>query len=65
MVAQLVRIASGTVRLYGLMTANIFGQHAFDPSKPKGAGDFTIGLGNAAKPQAAEWRANELYLLCG
>ena len=30
------------VREYGLMSANIFGLHDFDKTKPKGAGNFTI-----------------------
>jgi hypothetical protein len=33
------------VRLYGLMSANIFGLHDFDKANPKGAGDFTIDPG--------------------
>lgn len=33
------------VRLYGLMSANIFGLHDFDKANPKGAGDLTIDAG--------------------
>lgn len=35
-------------RGYGLMTSNIFGQHDFDKTKPKGAGDFKIENGKSA-----------------
>ena len=33
------------VRLYGLMSANIFGLHDYNKANPKGAGDFTIEPG--------------------
>lgn len=35
------------VRLYGLMTANIFGLHDYDKTQSKGAGDFTIPAGQS------------------
>ncbi|MGD0092445.1 MAG: PmoA family protein [Planctomycetota bacterium] len=41
------------VRLYGLMTANIFGLHEYDKANPKGAGDFTM---EAGKPVTFRYR---------
>jgi len=45
--------ATWHVRAYGLMTANIFGLHDFDPKKPKGAGNLTIEKG---KPVTFRYR---------
>ena len=35
------------VRLYGLLSANIFGLAAYDKSNPKGSGDFTLEQGKS------------------
>ena len=40
--------ATWHVRQYGLMSANIFGLHDFDESRPENAGDFTIEAGQTA-----------------